>query len=848
METLENKEVLLTTKLEKKYNSSFEEDIIKRWQEAGIFKFNSNTTKPVFSIDSPPPYASGDIHVGHMLSYGHFEFAARYWRMKGFEVFYPFGFDDNGLPTERSIEKKYNIKASKMLRKEFVDLCLKETKEMDETYKNIFTRMGHSMDWSLSYNTINPFCTKMAQKSFIDLFKKGRVERTAEPTIWCPFCQTALAQDDMGDKDEESFLNTILFEFENGEKIKIATTRPEFLPACGAVFVNPFDKRYVDLIGKKAKVPLFDYEVPIMADDKVDKDFGTGLVMVCTFGDQTDIIWWRKYGLHLKVLLNKDGTLTDIARKYKGMKSKDARAQVIEDLKEKGLLFEQKKINHIINVHERCNTPVEFLVSPQWKIKQLDLKDKLIEQGRKIIWSPEFMRSRYENWVAGLKWDWIISRQRYFGVPFPIWYCKRCGKAKLADLEDLPVYPTQTQPTTPCECGSTDFEPEFDVMDTWMTSSITPLLAAKWGEKDSLIDKVYPFSLRPQGHDIIRTWAYYTILKSYLHTNSIPWKTIALSGWGLDQSGKKMSKSKGNIVDPRDVIKKYSADALRWWGATVKIGEDFCYKEQDVQDGFKFLNKIWNAANFVGLFFDKNVFEENNTKIAKNNARVLDKWVIQKFRKSLDISSKAIESYNYGDAKKSMFQFFKQYFCDNYLEFIKWRIYSEKDQAQVLQEQNSIANSRLQNVALPSNSTPKEAKQSAQYYVAFVLKNSLKLFHPFIPFITEKIWIDLFEEKTPLAIASWPGPSEFEEDEEAEKIGDFALKVIEDIRMWKASNNKSVAYDNFSLDLTFPAFLNLSNSQLDEIVEDIKNIARAKEMNVNIDKEYKVVCKNLEQV
>jgi len=800
--------------LDKKYNpASFEEEIIKFWQENEVFKFNPKTTKKIFSIDSPPPYASGDIHVGHIMSYGHFEFAARYWRMRGKEVFYPFGFDDNGLPTERYVEKKYNIKSVDMLRKEFRDLCLKEVTQLDELYKNIFTRMGHSMDWSLSYNTINPYCTKMSQRSFIDLYKKGRVERLEEAVIWCPFCQTALAQDDLEDAEKETFLNTILFELETKEKIKIATTRPELLPACVGIFAHPDDERYKNFVGKKAKIPIFGGVVPIMADDKVDMEFGTGLVMVCTFGDQTDIDWWRKYDLPLKNVLNKDGSLNKLAGKYKGTFIKDARAKIIEDLKSENLLIEQKKIMHSVNVHNRCNVPAEYIVSLQWKIKQLDLKNKMIEQGRKIKWYPDFMRLKYENWVNGLKWDWIISRQRCFGIPFPIWYCKKCGKTIIADESELPVYPTQDMPKKKCSCGSIDFLPETDVMDTWMTSSISPLITAKWGEKDNLMNIVYPFSLRPQGHDIIRTWAYYTILKSHLHTNSIPWKTIAVSGWGLDEKGKKMSKSKGNIVDPQDVIKKYSADALRWWGATVRAGEDFCYKEQDVQDGFKFLNKIWNASLFVEMFYNSDVFEKNNTELSKKNSRVLDKWIIQKFRKVLDNSSKAIEEYNYGDVKRNLFQFFKTHFCDNYLEFIKWRLYSNE------------------NI---------KAKTSAQYYVAFVLKNSLKLFHPFIPFITEKIWMDLFDENKSIAITLWPELSEFDEDTQAEKIGDFAFKVIEDVRVWKASNKKSVAYNNFSLDLTIP------DASFNEVVEDIKNIVRAKKISVVISKDYQVICKNLE--
>lgn len=809
-------------KLKKRYDPSIEKEIINFWKDNNVFKFNPNTNKKVFSIDSPPPTISGDgLHMGHVLNGMHFEFAARYRRMKGYEVFFPEGFDDNGLPTERFIEKKFGVKATQMPRKEFIDLCRNEIKKVCQTYKDTFVSLGFSIDWSLSYDTISPFSTKIAQKSFIDLFKKGRIERSEEVTIWCPFCQTALAQDDMEDREEKSTLNTILFELENGEKIKIATTRPELLPACVGVFVNPSDERYKNLIGKKAKVPLFEYDVPIMADDKVDKEFGTGLVMVCTFGDQTDVEWWRKYSLPLKIILNKDGTLNEKAEKYKGLSIKEARAKILEDLKLQGLLVEQEEIVHAVNVHERCKTPIEFLVSPQWKIKQLDLKDKMIEQGQKIKWFPEFMEARFDTWIKGLKWDWIISRQRPFGIPFPIWYCKKCGTPVIADEKDLPVYPSEQSPNKSCpKCGSTEFLPEKDVMDTWMTSSLTPLITARWGEKDSLIDRVYPFSLRPQAHEIIRTWTYYTILKSYLHTNSIPWKEIAISGWCLDRKGKKMSKSAGNGVEPLEIIKKYPVDALRWWAATANIGEDFRYKEQDLQDGSKFLNKIWNAARFVGLFYDPGVFEENNAQIAKKNLSFVDKWIIEKLRKTTEEVDKAFENYAYGNAKKSLYLFFKTYFCDNYLEFIKWRLYSNKNP---------------------------ESKLAAQYTVALILKNSLKLFHPFIPFITEKIWLDLFEEKQSIAISLWSDLSEFDQDKESEKRGDFIFKVVGDIRTWKANNNKSVAYENFSITLKIPRSQGLSEAALEEVKQEIKNIARAKEITTTLDENYSLVCKDLAQ-
>ena len=385
----------------------------KFWEKEQLFKFNSNSKKPIFSVDTPPPTISGLIHVGHAFSYSQAEFVVRFKRMKGFEVFYPFGFDDNGLPTEKFVEKQRGIKATKMPRKEFIKICLEETKKAEEHFKKIWKSIGISVDWSLLYSTISPQAQKISQLSFIELYEMGREYRTESPTIWCPECETAVSQVELEDKELDSFFNDIYFSLEDGEKIIISTTRPELLPACIAIFVNPKDKRYSKLIGKKAIVPLFGQKVEIKSDEKVSPEKGTGIVMCCTFGDLTDIEWQKQFSLPIINAINEKGILTEKAKGFSGMKIKEAREKIIEELKAKNLLIKQTPIKHSVNVHERCGTEIEFLVSKQWYIKYLDLKNEFLKQGAKVNWFPDFMKHRYDNWIKGLKWDWNISRQRF---------------------------------------------------------------------------------------------------------------------------------------------------------------------------------------------------------------------------------------------------------------------------------------------------------------------------------------------------------------------------------------------------------------------------------------------------
>ncbi len=733
------------------------------WEKEGIYKFNKKSDKPIYSIDTPPPYVSAaHLHVGHGMSYSQAEFVARYKRMKGFNVFYPMGFDDNGLPTERFVEKKFNLDKSKISRSEFIKLCLDETKTGAKTYEDLWKSLAISVDWNLKYSTIDPHCTKISQRSFIDLYKKGRLERIDAPTTWCVSCQTSIAQADLDNVDMSSTFNHIAFKAE-GHELIIATTRPELLPACVAVICHPDDKRYKKLIGKEAEVPLFGHKVKIIADEKADPEKGTGIVMCCTFGDKTDIEWWYKHQLPLRALFTKDGKLNELGAKYKGMKIKAARAAIIEDLEASSLMKEKKPISHAVNVHERCGVEVEFLKSKQWNIKVLDKKEELLAIAQKVNWHPKHMKVRFEHWVKNLNWDWGISRQRYYGVPFPVWYCEKCGQVRVAEDKELPVIPTEHNPKEACACGSKKWIPEEDVMDTWMTSSVSPEINARWKDKDEL--PILPMSLRPQAHDIIRTWAFYTIVKSYYHRESIPWTNIMISGHGLDPKGQKISKSKGNMIVAEDVIKKYSADAFRWWAASVTIGEDLPYMEKDVATGQKIVLKLWNSAKLAFMHL------EQYDGAIPDELWAADKWIMSKLQRVIERCTEAFDAYEYSKAKQEVELFFMHHFCDNYLEICKGRLYNEDIYG-------------------------KDAKLAAQYTVYNCLLSVLKLLAPFTPFITEEIYSYQFAKKEKMKsihLSSWPVADASLISEGAEEAGAVLVDIIAAVRKWKSDNKLSLA-------------------------------------------------------
>lgn len=759
------------------------------WEKNNIYKFNPKSKKKVYSIDTPPPYVSAShLHVGHAMHYSQFEFIARYKRMRGFNVFFPMGFDDNGLPTERYVEKVYKVDKSKVSSKEFTKLCLKETKKGIENYKKLWNLLGISVDWGLTYSTIDSRSVKVAQESFIDLYNKGFLERKNIPILWDVKLQTSLAQADLEDVEKESFFNDIVFKCENKDLI-ISTTRPELIPACVALFYHPKDKRYKKLKGKKAKVPLFNYEVPILEDKSVEIDKGTGLMMVCTFGDKEDIEKWSKYDLDLRIVISKNGKMNDLSEKYEGLEIKEARKKIIEDLKKDSSLINQKKITHVVNVSERSGVDIEFLKSLQWVVNVLAHKKELIKQGSKVEWYPDFMKIRYNHWVENLQWDWVISRQRFYGVPFPVWYHKKTGKIILPSLRELPVDPREGY--IPKGYKKEDLIPETDVMDTWMTSSVTTKINDAYDKT-----KLLPMSLRPQAHDIIRTWAFYSIAKSYFHDKNIPWKDITISGHGLDSKGKKMSKSLGNFIEPTTVIEKYGSDAFRFWSASSNLGKDLPYKEEEVSTGLKTITKLWNASKFTLMHLE----DFNLSK--KIKLTDLDKGVLSKFNEAVKTAKESFEKYEYSKSKLVTDSFFWSTFCDNYLEIAKDRLYN------------------------PDRRGEGERK-SAQYVLYTMLNGILKMFAPIMPFITEEIYNLYFvekEKKKSIHLSEWPKYDKKIKDIFSEKIFDEFVNVLSEVRQAKAKENKSLKEE---IVLVLP---NKTKKLLLSSLEDLKAVTNAKDI------------------
>lgn len=752
-----------------KYNPQIEEQKIREfWEKSKIFTFNPKTKKPIYSIDTPPPYASAShLHIGHAMSYSNQEFFARYKRMRGFEVFYPMGFDDNGLPTERYVEKVHNVDKNKITKKEFIDLCLAETEKCGKTYKELFSSLGISVDWDLLYSTISPKCVRVAQKSFIDLYNKGLLKLREDPIIWDVKDQTPLAQADLEDLEKSSHLNTIAFADKQGNELLIATTRPELIPACVALFVNEKDSRYAHLIGKKAVVPLTNHTVPILADEDVKIDFGTGLMMVCTWGDIEDIHRWRKHNLDTRLIITKNGRLNELSGKYCGMRIEEARKEIIADLETQGLLRKQEQITHIVNVGERSKQPIEFYVAKQWFISVLDKKEELLKIADEINWYPQFMKVRYENWVKNLKWDWGISRQRYYGVPFPVWYSKKTGEIILPDGSQLPVDPeTDTPQTLPKDHTYDDIVPETDVMDTWMTSSVTPLINADWGGENEaeLMNAIYPMSMRPQAHDIIRTWAFYTIVKSYYHHNSIPWKDIVISGHGQDAKGRKMSKSLNNVVEPGEVITKFGADALRYWCASTRLGEDVPYQEKDIQNGQKLVTKLWNASRFCHML-TSDFSGERPEKL-----ELIDQWILAKLDQVVQRATQSFDSYEYYKVKLETERFFWNDFADNYLEIVKDRLYKPEVYGEA-------------------------AKRSGQWTTRQVMIDVCKLLAPILPYITESVYQYFLQNDTDgpsIHTASWPTGKYPIVDIDILATAKPVVDLISAIRRYKSEQNVSL--------------------------------------------------------
>lgn len=751
--------------MEKHYDyQKCEQAIRDLWEKQSVYAFVSDK-RAVFSIDTPPPTVSGTLHIGHIFSYTHTDIIARYKRMQGLNVFYPMGFDDNGLPTERYVEKKNATKAHLMKRSDFIALCLKESADVEKTFEQLWRSIGLSVDWTKVYSTISDRARRVSQQSFIDLHKKGAVYRKLEPALYCTSCQTSVAQAELDSAQVSTTFNDIQFTTADGDQFTVATTRPELLPACVAVFYHPDDVRYKKFTGKNAVTPIFNKHVPILPDDQVDPEKGTGLVMCCTFGDQTDIAWYKRYRLPYAHIVGFDGKWTAEAGVLAGLKVHEARKRVLELLKEEGKLLTQKAITHNVSTHERCKQEIEYLVLSQWFINILDHKEDFLALADKINWYPGYMKARYVDWVKNLNWDWGISRQRFFGVPFPVWHCIDCKHEIIADQSSLPVDPQETQyPGNHCpQCSSKNIKADTDVMDTWNTSSLTPEINAHWPEGAD--DFTLPMSMRPQAHDIIRTWAFDTIVKSFYHHGNIPWDNIVISGHVL--AGKeKISKSQGNEkMKPETLLSDYSADAVRYWTASGKLGTDTAFSENQLKIGQKLVTKLWNAFKFFGSSIG-----EITKRPELHPTDNLNKWLLDGLTKTMKEYHGQFEAYEYSNALEGVERFFWATFCDNYLEMVKDRFFNPGEYDPVLL------------------SSTKEVL----YEVGLAL---IKMYAPFVPYITEFLYQEYYvkiEKTVSLHKVFLDAPRHEHSFEQSLAIIAASCSVIDQVRKLKSEHHVSL--------------------------------------------------------
>ena len=710
----------------------------KRYEHAGcdqqardIWQKNSTYTKKLdgfknFTIDTPPPTVSGSLHIGHIFSYTQADIIARYKRMTGHNVFYPFGFDCNGLATERFVEKKHKTGVAKLGREKFIELCLSTTEEMKIEFVALWRTIGISADFDKTYSTIGKREQKISQESFVRLFHKDHLYLKNEPALYCTTCRTSVAQAELDDKEVATTFNDVQFTTTSGEKIVIATTRPELLPSCVAMMYNPDDARYQHLAGQTAIVPIFGNEVPFIADESVHIDKGTGLVMCCTFGDKTDIEWFKKFSLPYKQSVGFDGRWAEHTGELAGLKVHEAREKILQILTEQNLILNKKNISHNVNVHERCKNEIEYVVLPQWFIKVVDNKAKFLELADQINWSPAFMKTRYIDWVENLNWDWCISRQRVFGIPFPVWYCNDCNEVLVANIDQLPIDPQETTYKNGCcdACGSKNLRAEKDVMDTWNTSSITPYIVQQlyYDTDESPFETNHdfvPMSMRPQAHDIIRTWAFYTIIKAWMHSGKTPWKEIVISGHVLSDQRDKISKSQGNSpTEPTTLVSQFAPDAIRYWTASGTLGYDMAFSVDQIKTGQKLMTKLWNAFSFINMHTENQDYQHAVGYSAELG--VINQWMFDASTTMLEKYKAAFDKNEFAGALQAVEKLFWSDFCDNYLEIVKDQLFH------------------------PENYSAEEcaATRWTLYAVGFRI---LQCYAPYLPHITENIYQAIYQ-------------------------------------------------------------------------------------------------------
>ncbi|MCX8204299.1 MAG: valine--tRNA ligase [Candidatus Nezhaarchaeota archaeon] len=694
---------------EPRWNHQIEEELLRKWEEEGLYRFNPSSGKPIFSIDTPPPYPSGPWHVGAAAHYAQIDMVARYFRMKGYEVLFAFGIDRNGLPVEVQVEREYHIKAHEVGRERFLELCSSFLDRIEQDIVRIARRLGLSCDLKNYYRTDSPDFRALTQATFIELWNRGLVYQAERPTNWCPGCRTTIADAEVEYEDRETELVYIKFKVKDAnEHIVIATTRPELLCTCAAVVFNPSDQRYIHLEGFSAVVPIYGQAVPIIAHSYAKPEFGTGLVMLCSFGDYGDIRLFRELGLKARIAIDADGKMNNLAGPYAGLTVEEARRKIIEDLEELGLIERRERVIHRTPVCWRSKDPVEFIVMPEYYLRQVEFKEKLLKVIDKINFHPPEHKQLLIDWINSVSTDWPISRRRFYGTEIPIWYCRACGKPNLPPPGRYYRPWREPPPFNRCECGSEEFIGEERTFDTWMDSSGSELYVAGFMRNEELFYKAFPCSLRPQGIDIVRTWLYYTLLKATLLFDKPAFLHVRLSGMGLDEHGEAMHKSKGNVIYPWPVLETYGADAFRLWSAAEsKLGSNYRFSESHIKSARLFLTKLWNIARFISSFPKP----ESGFKLTKLDLMALAELnrVTKECREAYDkmdvfVPANAIRDYTWS------------FFADHYLEAVKPRAYNTDD------------------------IFTQEEQYGAWYTLHTCLETVLKLLAPVCPFITDALW------------------------------------------------------------------------------------------------------------
>ncbi len=828
-----------------------EQKWMARWEADGTYRFDrSQPRQRVYSFDTPPPTVSGSLHVGHVFSYTHTDVIARFRRMRGRAVFYPMGWDDNGLPTERRVQHYFGVRCDPSLpydptfvpldkpgkqpipvsRPNFIELCTRLTAEDEKAFEQLWKTLGLSIDWSMTYATINRRAQRVSQLSFLKLLRRDLAYQLEAPTLWDVDFRTAVAQAELEDREQPGAYHRIRFAHVEGRPIEIDTTRPELIPACVALVAHPDDERYRPLFGTDVVTPLFCARVPLRAHPLADPEKGTGVAMICTFGDVTDVVWWRELGLPVRAVIQPNGTLRPVTWGEAGWESVDppraqqhydqlaglsavkARARIVELLRASGdLIGDPRSITHPVKFYEKGDRPLEIITSRQWFIKTMEFRDALLALGQELQWHPTYMQTRFENWINGLAGDWCVSRQRFFGVPFPVWFQVRqdgttdYSARLLPEDETLPIDPSTDVPTG-YRADQRDvpggFTGDPDVMDTWATSSLTPQIAGGWAEDPDLFQRVFPMDVRPQAHDIIRTWLFSTVLRSYLEHGTLPWKNAAISGWILDPDRKKMSKSKGNVITPMALLEEHGSDGVRYWAARGAPGADTAFDTGQMKVGRRLAIKLLNASKFV---------------LSRSEPRgpvthVIDRGLLENLRKLVDEATERLDDYDYAWVLQHTEAFFWD-FCDNYLELAKARKYGDRGE---------------------------EEAASANTTMLLALSILTRLFAPFLPFVAEETWS--WWHAGSVHTSRWPSTAEIDEIFDASQDRDYAVylrttEVLGDIRKRKTELQLSPG-------APLQQVVIFNNEELDKAIglaaQDLQAASRAQALQFQSAPEYKV--------